>query len=1116
MRTDSIGLNSTERGRAAAGPRRYALKSNNILDRFVRAIRERVAVRIWALLLALIGLGTTVPELRAQGVPPSAQTPDRGARANPAAATSRSDAWRARKDYALLFATNDYDVGWEPLTNPIPDAKAIAAELHDNYGFEAEVVENPSRERVVLKIREYISKNFGDNDQLFIFFAGHGVYDDVFRQGYIVTRDSRRDDEARGTYISYDNLRAMVDSMHAKHVMLVMDACFSGTFDRRIGEAGSRGSDTYANFTFPELFANKVKFATRKFLTSGGKDYVPDGLPGHHSPFASHLLEELRTYGRDQGYLSFANVLTAVERTNPEPHWGEFGADEPGSDFFFVSKQLIAKLSNPGVTPAAGSAAPSSAARGDAVPLTNRPSIAVLGFRNLSGRSDDAWLSTAFSEWLTTELAAGQSLRAISGENVARVKQDLSLTDASGYAQDTLGRIYKSLGSDYVVSGSYTTISRQGAIRMDVRLQNTATGESIALPAETGVQNDLPDLVRKVGAQLREKLRVESITDVEAKAVKAALPSKPESSKTYAEGLQKLRAYDLLDARDSLLAAVKADPKSAVAHQALAQAWHELGYDSNAKEEAANATDLAGSLSPERRMAIEASYRKMNAQWDRAIDIYRSLWTIYPDETDYALQLADVEISAGKAKEALATLDALRVRFQGAAEDPRVDFEEALAASSLSDFKRKQEAAAHSAEKADKLGSRLLVAQAYWQDCSALLSLGDQKAAEDACSKASQASSSSAGRQVQARSYTLLANIRQDQGRSSEAMELRKQALGIARDIGSRIDIIGALTNLANEEKAQGRMDEAKTHFDEAIQLARETGNKVQLARLQLNAGILSYAKADYDGAQKMWEQAREDAGGSGDKVVVAKSSMNLAALLLQSGELGKAEDNARQALALGQGPGLPRVYASSMSTLADILTARGDLPGARKAYEDALALFTRFNDQDSIASTRLMLAKVALEQDDPGRAEELVRPAVAVFRSEKTPDDEASAHETLARVLMAQGKNEQAVEEIAAARALSLQDNAVRAAVVVTGARLSAWKGNFAEARQALDTGLAEVRRLKMAGVQLEIRLAQAEIELKSDAAAARPGLQALEQDAKTSGYLLIAAKAERLLQSR
>ena len=241
---------------------------------------------------------------------------------------------------------------------------------------------------------------------------------------------------------------------------------------------------------------------------------------------------------------------------------------------------------------------------------------------------------------------------------------------------------------------------------------------------------------------------------------------------------------------------------------------------------------------------------------------------------------------------------------------------------------------------------------------------------------------------------------------------------------------------------------------------------------------------------------------------------MNLATLLLQLGDLSQAEDDVRQASAIAQTSGLQRVYASSLGTLGDVLTARGDLPGARKAYEDALASFTEFNDQSSMASTRLMLATVAIEQGDPASAETLVRPSVAVFRSAKTPDDEASAHETLARVLMAQGRKEQSVEEIAAAKALDPQDRAVRAAVAITGARLSAWRGNLAEARQSLGTGLMEVRKLKMVGVQLEVRLAQGEIEMSSYPASARAQLQSVEQDAMKSGYLLIATKAARLLQ--
>ncbi len=743
-----------------------------------------------------------------------------------------------------------------------------------------------------------------------------------------------------------------------------------------------------------------------------------------------------------------------------------------------------------------------------------RTSVAVLGFSNLSGRADDAWLSTALSEWLTTELAAGQGLRAIAGENVARAKQDLGLSESSGYATDTLSRIYKNLGSQYVVSGSYIATNQQpqGSVRIDVRLQNAETGESIALPSETGSQADLPELIRNAGAKLRARLGVESVTGAESRSVKAEFASGPESSKAFAEGLQRLRAYDLLAARNSLQSAVMADPKSPLAHQALAQAWLELGYDREAREEATKASDLSGKLSPERRKSIEASLRKMNAQWDQAIEIYSSLWTIYPDETDYALQLADAQTQAGKGKDSLATLKTLRMRSPEAANDPRVDLAEALAASSLSDFKRKQEAAARGAAKASALGARLLAAQAYWQECSALLSLGDQKGAEAACIQASRDSNSSAGRQVQARSATVLANIRVVQGRNSEALVLRRQALGTAREIGSRKDILGALINLANLQLAQSQLDDAAGNYEEAIQLARDTDDKPQLVRAELGKGNVLSQKADYDNAAQMWKQARQGAEELGDKRNVANTSINLASLFLQLGDLNESERNVRQAGAVAQGSGLQRVYASSLIRLGDIQIARADLTGARKSYQDGLDLFTKFEDQAGMADSRLSLAGVALEQGDTQQAETLVRQAIAAYKNEKTPDEEASAHETLARVLLAQGKRDQALAEINNAKELASQDPEVRIAVAVTGARLAVLKGNAAEARQSLESSLGEASRLKLTGAQLDVRLALAEIERASHAASARAEIGSIEQDARTRGYLLIAAKAARL----
>jgi hypothetical protein len=52
------------------------------------------------------------------------------------------------------------------------------------------------------------------------------------------------------------------------------------------------------------------------FLTSGGKEYLPDGRPGVHSPFASQILIALRTYGRDSGLVTFQTCSSRSIRSD--------------------------------------------------------------------------------------------------------------------------------------------------------------------------------------------------------------------------------------------------------------------------------------------------------------------------------------------------------------------------------------------------------------------------------------------------------------------------------------------------------------------------------------------------------------------------------------------------------------------------------------------------------------------------------------------------------------------------------------------------------------------------------------------------------------------------------
>jgi hypothetical protein len=240
-----------------------------------------------------------------------------------------------RTDYALVFATDQYD-NWPDLVNPVFDARTIAEELRKTYGFKVEMVENATQNEILKKLRDYIEKKYKPLDQLFIFFAGHGNYDQTFGEGYLVPREALIKDEAKTSYLSYNRLRSVVNNVPCEHIFLTMDVCFGGTFDQTL--ASSRGmDDEYKEKSAAEFITQKLTYKTRKFLTSGGKQYVSDGIPGKHSPFARALIEALRSKGGRDGILTLSEITPFVEKLKITPRAGEFGDNAPGSDFVFVA-----------------------------------------------------------------------------------------------------------------------------------------------------------------------------------------------------------------------------------------------------------------------------------------------------------------------------------------------------------------------------------------------------------------------------------------------------------------------------------------------------------------------------------------------------------------------------------------------------------------------------------------------------------------------------------------------------------------------------------------------------------------------------------------------------------
>ncbi len=239
-----------------------------------------------------------------------------------------------RKDYALFFATDQYD-NWSDLVNPVEDAHSIGDLLKKKYGFEVEIVENANIEDVFIKLGDYSQRKFKPQDQVMIFFAGHGYFDDTFGEGFVVAKNSLDNDKAKTTYISHNRLRGVINNIPNEHIFLAMDVCFGGTFDPVIAKARSAQSSSETSES--EFLVRKLSYKTRKYLTSGGKEYVSDGIPGKHSPFTLRLLQALNEPGTDR-ILTLSELKGFVEKLVPEPRFGSFGDDANASDFVFVSK----------------------------------------------------------------------------------------------------------------------------------------------------------------------------------------------------------------------------------------------------------------------------------------------------------------------------------------------------------------------------------------------------------------------------------------------------------------------------------------------------------------------------------------------------------------------------------------------------------------------------------------------------------------------------------------------------------------------------------------------------------------------------------------------------------
>ncbi|MEM6316494.1 MAG: caspase family protein [Bacteroidota bacterium] len=256
-----------------------------------------------------------------------------------AAAIRNNNIFRKGKDYALFFAIDQYqDAAWADLVHPISEVEDLAIILHDNFDFDTTVVRNPTKEQIDSTLLNWQQKEFIEDAQVFVFFSGHGDFDEWYQSGYFIPANGSQNN--RNKQIPLKGLENLVTAIPCNHILLGIDACYSGTIDPLVADRASIRKKIEDINQRLALIKRQLNYNSSLFLTSGENQRTPD-----KSRFMMAIQRALKeAYTSADGICAFEDIKSHLIRVNPKPHAGILRGHD-GGGFVFVTKPSIFKES---------------------------------------------------------------------------------------------------------------------------------------------------------------------------------------------------------------------------------------------------------------------------------------------------------------------------------------------------------------------------------------------------------------------------------------------------------------------------------------------------------------------------------------------------------------------------------------------------------------------------------------------------------------------------------------------------------------------------------------------------------------------------------------------------
>ena len=230
--------------------------------------------------------------------------------------------------YALVIGNNNYQ-NLPKLVSAKNDAQEVAKTLKNLYGFSVELLIDASRSDILLSLIN-LRHNLSDQDNLLIYYAGHGWLDKEADEGYWLPTDAEKNNMIN--WISNFSITTTLRAIRAKHVLIVADSCYSGKLARGIRTVDRR----------PGYISRLSQKRARCVISSGGIEPVIDsGGKGLHSVFASAFLDALEENKEIIDGVQLFNKLRRPVMLNSDqtPEYSDIRkAGHEGGEFLFVRK----------------------------------------------------------------------------------------------------------------------------------------------------------------------------------------------------------------------------------------------------------------------------------------------------------------------------------------------------------------------------------------------------------------------------------------------------------------------------------------------------------------------------------------------------------------------------------------------------------------------------------------------------------------------------------------------------------------------------------------------------------------------------------------------------------